>query len=312
MSGSKNFKYIDLFAGMGGIRIPFQELGGECVFTSEWDKAAQQTYFANFGEIPHGDITQIDPHTIPDHDILLGGFPCQAFSVGGKRLGFQDTRGTLFFNVAEILEAKQPQAFLLENVKNLKSHDGGQTYAVIERTLQDLGYNVHTKVLNALDYGLPQKRERTIIVGFKEDVPFEFPAPFGPPPHLSSILEAEADNDPSLQASEYIIKKRLDRLEADGKTIPHGDTMWHENKAGNISMLPYSVALRTSASYNYILVNGKRRPSDRELLRLQGFPEDYKVVVSRSEHKRQTGNSVPVNMIRAVANNMIEHVNTKA
>lgn len=305
MSDWKHFKFIDLFAGMGGIRIPFDELGGECVFTSEWDKAAQKTYFANFGEMPHGDITQIEPSSIPDHDILLAGFPCQSFSIGGKRLGFQDTRGTLFFNIAQILDEKKPYAFLLENVKHLKTHDGGQTFQVIENTLKDLGYHVHTKVLNALDFGLPQKRERTIIVGFRDDLPFEFPSPLGPPPPLSSILEASADSDPSLKASDYIIQKRLARLSADGKTIPPGDTMWHENKAGNISMLPYSVALRTSASHNYILVNGKRLPSNRELHRLQGFPETYKIVVSRTEVKRQTGNSVPVNMIRAVAENMI-------
>lgn len=305
MTDWTNFKFIDLFAGMGGIRIPFDELGGKCVFTSEWDEAAQQTYLANFGDQPHGDITAIDPKDIPDHDILLGGFPCQAFSIAGKQQGFNETRGTLFFNVAAILNEKKPYAFLLENVKNLKGHDGGKTMAVIEKTLKGLGYHIHVEVLNALDFGHCQRRERTIIVGFKDDLPFEFPKPQGPPPPLSSILEPSADNDPKLKASDYIIQKRLDRLKRDGKTIPPGDHIWHENKAGNISILPYSVALRTSASHNYILVNGKRLPSDRELHRLQGFPDTYKIVVKRSEVKRQTGNSVPVNMIRAVARNMM-------
>lgn len=308
MTDWNDFKFIDLFAGMGGIRIPFNELGGECVFTSEWDKAAQDTYFANFGEQPHGDITAIDPKDIPDHDILLGGFPCQAFSIAGNQLGFQETRGTLFFNVAAILDEKKPYAFLLENVKNLKGHDGGKTMAVIEATLQQLGYTVHVKVLNALDFGHCQLRERTMIVGFREDIPFTFPAPQGPPPPLSSILEPSADTDPKLQASEHIKQKRLDRLKRDGKVIPEGDHIWHENKSGNISILPYSVALRTSASHNYILVNGTRLPSDRELHRLQGFPESYKIVVKRSEVKRQTGNSVPVNMIRATAQEMLKSI----
>jgi DNA (cytosine-5)-methyltransferase 1 len=301
-SNWNDFKFIDLFAGIGGIRIPFQELGGECVFTSEWDAAAQKTYEANFGDKPHGDITQIDEKTIPDHDILVGGFPCQAFSGAGKMLGFNDTRGTLFFDVARIIQEKQPKAFLLENVKNLKTHDGGKTFAVIEQTLQGLGYHVHSTVLNALDFGCAQKRERTIIVGFKDDVPFAFPEPLGSPPGLETVLEAGADHDPSLKASEHILAKRSARL----KSVPFYPSIWHENKSGNISVLPYSVALRATASYNYILVNGTRRPSSRELLNLQGFPADYKIVVPYSAIKKQTGNSVPVPMIRAVAQQMLK------
>ncbi|MDN4712181.1 DNA (cytosine-5-)-methyltransferase [Vibrio parahaemolyticus] len=161
-----SFKFIDLFAGIGGIRLGFEHVGGQCVFSSEWDKHAQKTYEANFGEKPHGDITQIDPLDIPDHDILLGGFPCQAFSIIGKMNGFDDTRGTLFFNVANIIKEKQPAAFMLENVKQLKTHDKGNTFRVILKTLEDLGYSVHHTVLNALDFGVPQKRERTFIVGF--------------------------------------------------------------------------------------------------------------------------------------------------
>ena len=301
----ETFKFIDLFAGMGGIRIPFEELGGECVFTSEWDEPAQVTYEANFGHRPHGDITAIEPKDIPDHDILLGGFPCQAFSIAGKMLGFQETRGTLFFNVAAILDEKKPYAFLLENVKQLKTHDGGKTYTVIERTLQNLGYHVHVKVLNALNYGHAQRRERTIIVGFKDDLPFQFPKPLGPPPSLNTIIDPAADLDPKLKASDYITQRRLDRLAKQGAT-PFYPSIWHENKSGNISVLPYSVALRTSASHNYILVNGTRLPSCRELMRLQGFPDTYKIAVSRKEVRRQTGNSVPVNMIRCVAQEMLK------
>jgi DNA (cytosine-5)-methyltransferase 1 len=306
----ETFKFIDLFAGMGGIRIPFDELGGQCVFSSEWDESAQQTYKANFGEKPHGDITEIDPNDIPDHDILLGGFPCQAFSIAGKMKGFQETRGTLFFNVAAILDAKKPSAFMLENVKQLKSHDGGKTYEVIERTLKNLGYHVHVKVLNALDYGLPQLRQRTIIVGFRKNLKFDFPQPFGPYPSLNTILEPEADLDPKLKASDYIIGKRIARLKSQGDT-PFYPSIWHENKSQHISVHPYSTALRASASHNYILVNGVRLPSSRELHRLQGYPDTYKIVVSMREVRRQTGNSVPVPMMRAVAQQVISSLRSE-
>lgn len=306
MSNWTNFRFIDLFAGIGGIRIPFDELGGKCVFTSEWDKDCQTMYEANFGDKPHGDITKIEPKEIPDHDLLVGGFPCQAFSIIGSMKGFQDTRGTLFFNIAEILKEKQPYAFLLENVKQLKSHDGGKTFKVIEQTLKELGYYTHTKVLNALDFGLPQKRERTIIVGFKDNITFDFPKPFSKPANLKDFLDEENDNDASLKASDYIITQRLNRL----KEPPFFPSMWHENKSGNISVLPYSVALRAGASHNYLLVNGQRRLSSRELLRFQGFPEDFKLAVKHSAIRKQAGNSVPVPMIRAVAQEMLKSLRT--
>uniref|UniRef100_UPI0025ED0D88 DNA (cytosine-5-)-methyltransferase n=1 Tax=Chamaesiphon sp. GL140_3_metabinner_50 TaxID=2970812 RepID=UPI0025ED0D88 len=160
-------KIIDLFAGIGGIRLGFEAHSCECVFSSEWDADAQKMYAANYGHQPQGDITQIAPEDIPDHNILLGGFPCQPFSIIGKSLGFADIRGTLFFNIEEILRIKQPYAFMLENVKQLRSHDGGRTLLIIRDKLEALGYFVHVAVLNALDFGLPQKRERVIIVGFK-------------------------------------------------------------------------------------------------------------------------------------------------
>lgn len=298
-----NFKFIDLFAGIGGIRIPFDKLGGECVFSSEIDPYCQQVYEANFGEKPQGDITKIDPKSIPDHDILLGGFPCQAFSIIGKQQGFADTRGTLFFSIEQILKEKQPRAFLLENVKQLFTHDGGRTYKIIHAKLEELGYSVHTKILNSLDFGVPQKRERTYIVGFLKKTDFEFPA--GHKKYdLSEVLEDEDKIDPRHFASDYIIQKRLSSV----SQIPEIPTIWHENKSGNISALPYSCALRASASYNYLLVNGKRRLTEREMLRLQGFPDSFKIVCNYSQTRKQAGNSVTVPVIEALSERIIAKI----
>lgn len=292
--------FIDLFAGIGGIRIPFDEMGYHCVFSSEWDKAAAKTYAANFGETPAGDITQIPSESIPAHDVLLGGFPCQAFSIMGKRQGFADTRGTLFFEIERILQYRHPSALLLENVRQLVSHDGGRTFKVILHRLEELGYHVQWKVLNALDFGLPQKRERVIIAGFSHAgdcarFSFDFPKQ---PYCLADVLENDAEADPSLFASEEIVKKRQASVE--GKEVFY-PSVWHENKSGNISILDHACALRTGASYNYQLINGIRRPSSRELLRFQGFPDDFRIVVPHQEIRRQTGNSVAVPMIRMVA-----------
>jgi DNA (cytosine-5)-methyltransferase 1 len=296
-----NFTFIDLFAGIGGIRLPFEELGGKCVFSSEWDEAAQKTYQANFGERPLGDITTIAPCLIPKHDILLAGFPCQAFSIIGKMAGFNEARGTLFYNIEMILQEKRPQAFLLENVKQLRTHDKGKTFKIIVEHLQNLGYHIYTEVLNALNFGLPQKRERTYIVGFLDNINFDFPKPVEKRMSLSDILEPDEQVDQSLFASEFIQQKRLEKL----KVQPFYPSIWHENKSGNISVLPYSCALRSGASYNYLLVNGIRRLSSRELLRLQGFPEGFKIVVSHAEIRKQTGNSVPVPVVRAIAKQML-------
>lgn len=299
-----DFTFIDLFAGIGGIRLPFTELNGRCVFSSEWDKAACQTYASNYGEIPFGDITKISETFIPPHDVLLAGFPCQAFSIIGKMKGFEDTRGTMFFEVARILKYHHPKAILLENVKQLVSHDKGKTFEVILQTLADLGYHVKWQVLNALDFGLPQKRERVIIVGFTDEKNAEmFNFNFERKPYnLADILENDEDVDPSLFASEMIQQKRQQSVE--GKNIFY-PSCWHENKSGNISVLPYACALRTGASYNYQLINGYRRPSSRELLRLQGFPDEYRIAVSHGEIRRQTGNSVAVPIIRAIAKKIV-------
>lgn len=300
-----NHTLVDLFAGIGGIRLPFNELGYRCVFSSEWDKYAQQTYLANFGEMPFGDITkESTKRFIPKHfDLLLAGFPCQAFSIMGKMKGFADTRGTLFFEVATILDRHRPEAILLENVKQLTTHDHGKTFSTILRILDELGYHVKWKVLNALDFGLPQKRERVIIVGFRnprrcDAFDFDFKKKAY---SLKNILEEEDRIAPSLFASEMILQKR--RRQTEGKNIFY-PSMWHENKAGNVSVLDYACALRTGASYNYLLVNGRRRPSSRELLRLQGFPDSYRIAVSHGEIRRQTGNSVAVPMIGEIARKM--------
>ena len=289
------FTFVDLFAGIGGFHQAAVAYGGKCVFASEIDPFARQAYTANYHMQPHGDITQIHASNIPHHDMLFAGFPCQPFSIIGGMKGFDDTRGTLFFDIARILTEKKPGIFVLENVKQLSTHNNGNTLRVIISTLEGIGYNVYQKVLNALDFGLPQKRERTIIVGFLEhSVPFVFPVG-QEAGQLSAILEPDEDIDPKFYASPHIVNKRLAR-----HTSKHHPAIWHENKAGNVTSYPYSCALRAGASYNYLLVNGRRRPTLRELLRLQGFPDDFKIVCNDSQTRKQAGNAVPVNMIKAV------------
>jgi len=302
----QTIRYIDLFCGIGGFRYAanqsFSDLGitGECVFSSDIDIHVQKSYAANFGETPTGDITKVDANDIPDFDLLFGGFPCQSFSIIGKREGFADkTRGTLFFEIARIIKAKRPRAFVLENVKQLASHDGGRTINTVISTLRDeLGYHVEYRILNALDYGLPQKRERVIIVG--STVPFimNWPEKVTNGKTLDDILEKEVDA--KHYASPQIVAKRKSK-----HTSPYTPAIWHENKAGNISSYPYSCALRAGASYNYLLVNGERRLTPREMLRLQGFPDSFKMVVSDCQIRKQAGNAVPVDMVKKVIDNLI-------
>ena len=294
-------RFIDLFCGIGGFRYAakdaFDSLGlkGECVFSSDIDKYAQQSYEANFGEKPYGDIKKIDAADIPDFDILFGGFPCQAFSICGLQKGFEDnTRGTLFFDIARIIKEKQPQAFVLENVKNLASHDNGNTLKTILDVLRDeLGYHVDHHLLNALDFGLPQKRERIIIIGSKNPFVMNWDFNVETKKTLNDILEKEVDKKHF--ASPEIVSKRKSMHTA--KEYP---SIWHENKSGNISSYPYSCALRAGASYNYLLVNGERRLTPREMLRLQGFPDSFKIVVSDCQTRKQAGNAIPVDMVSKV------------
>jgi DNA (cytosine-5)-methyltransferase 1 len=296
-----HYKTIDLFAGIGGIRLGFGKYGCQTVFASEWDQAAQTVYEANFGERPFGDINLIAPTEIPDHDILLAGFPCQPFSIAGKGLGFADTRGTLFFNIETILAAKRPQAFLLENVRRLKTHNRGQTFSVILDRLKSLGYTVYDQILNSLDFGVPQKRERIYIVGFQEKLNFNFPQPLGYYKPLKKVLEPDDRVPPSYFLSPHLQEKRRKYL----KETPPFPSIWHENISGNVSALPYSCALRAGGSYNYLIVNGVRRLTEREMLRLQGFPEEFRIPVPYSQVRKVAGNSVTVPVIEAIAQQMI-------
>ena len=298
-----NFRFIDLFAGIGGIRLGFESVGGTCVFSSEFDEDACKTYEANFGEHPSGDITKIEAQDIPDFDILLGGFPCQAFSIIGKKEGFaNETCGTLFFDIERILKEKRPPAFMLENVRNLTAHDKGNTFKIIKEHLEALGYHVYAKILNALDFGVPQKRERIIIVGFLDDVSFEFPKPISEEEKtkLSDILEENVDKKYYVRDS--IRDSRKARLKDKDYPKPY---ISHENMSGSVTPHPYSSALRAGASANYILINDERRPTEREMLRIQGFPDSYKIVVPYSKIKKQCGNSVAIPVIKAVAKEMI-------
>ena len=303
-------RFIDLFCGIGGFRygleLAAEEAGIDtvCTFSSDIDTPCQKAYHANFGETPHGDITIVPSNQIPDHDLLLGGFPCQPFSIMGSRKGFDDTRGTLFFHIARILDEKKPKYFVLENVKMLVGHNGGHTLKRIVETLKELKYTVDYKVLNALDFGLPQKRERVWIVGrLGRHKPFNWPMPGQPMKPLNEILEKNPHK--SLNASKHILTRRKASMK--GITTPH-PSIWHENKAGHISAYPYSCALRAGASYNYLLVNGKRRLSAREMLRLQGFPDSFKLAVSDTQTRKQAGNSLPVNVAKAVLTNLLHEV----
>jgi DNA (cytosine-5)-methyltransferase 1 len=310
----QEIRFIDLFSGTGGFRLAIEtackerDLKAKCVFSSDIDLDAQKIYAANFGETPQGDITKIDENDIPEHDILLAGFPCQPFSICGELKGFEDTRGTLFFEIARILKQKQPAAFVLENVKQLKGHEGGKTLQFIIKTLNNLGYYTDYKILNALDFGLPQKRERIFIVGFKDkdkdkDL-FTWPNQIEKMKPLSEILEKSVPK--FYYASEKIRQNRLEKRA--GKIKYKEPTIWHENKAGNISAYPYSCALRAGASYNYLLVDGKRRLTEREMLRLQGFPDNYKIVGSYQAMRKLTGNAIAVPCVMAVIRSVLDRL----
>ena len=215
--------------------------------------------------------------------------------------GLDDIRGTLFFDIARIISAKRPKAFILENVKQLVGHDKGNTIKIIIETLKNLGYFVTFKVLNALDFGLPQKRERVVIVGHQDNVMFQFPTAKRPYKSLTKILESKVD--PKYLASDYIREKR-----ENSHVSEVSPSIWHENKSGNISSYPYSCALRAGAYYNYLLVDGKRRLTPREMFRLQGFPDKYKFVVSDTQLRKQAGNAIPVNMIEAVSKKLLPFI----
>jgi DNA (cytosine-5)-methyltransferase 1 len=295
----RKLKYADMFCGIGGFHSAADSLGMECVFACDIDENVRKIYEYNYGIKPESDICQIKPSAIPDHDILFAGFPCQPFSIIGNGGGFADARGTLFFELAKIIETKRPSGFILENVKQLASHNKGRTLARILEILRGLGYTVNYKIFNALNFGLPQKRERILIVGFNGNVDgFSWPSLKVPMIPLKEILE----ENPGEQhfVSDRIKKKR--KAEHKAKVKP---AIWHENKAGNISSHPYSCALRAGASYNYLLVDGERRLTPRELVRLQGFPESFKIIGTDSEIRKQAGNSVPVPIVKAVMESVL-------
>lgn len=334
------FTFIDLFAGIGGIRLPYQQAGGRCMFSSEWDKFAQKTYAANFGELPSGDITKIAANSIPDHDVLLGGFPCQAFSQAGLKLGFSDTRGTMFFEIQRIIAHKRPKAFMLENVKQLRGHEKGRTLQTIldileGRNVQEistdipmsedarealsnrLNYHVFYSVLRAADFGLPQNRERIFIVGFNrdyygEDIDFSqlftWPMPPCTPTRVGDILENPLCVDDKYTISEKLWSGHRRRKEEHlNKGNGFGYSLFTKN-----SQYTNTISARYYKDGSEILIDqsdiGKlpRKLTPRECAKLQGFPDNYIVnAVSDVQAYKQFGNSVAVPVVRAVATQLL-------
>lgn len=315
----KRFKFIDLFAGIGGMRLAYEHAGGQCMYSSEWNKYSQKTYFANFGELPDGDITKVDARSIPDHDILVAGFPCQPFSIAGvskkkslgRATGFEDkTQGTLFFDVCRILKAKRPAAFMLENVKNLKSHDKGNTFKVIMDSLNELNYEVFTAILDGQHY-VPQHRERILIVGFNRErfgnhIDFSFDiTPAEPKPVLNDILLPEADVESKYTLSDKLwgyLQNYAAKHKAKGNGFGYG-------------LAPRDGISRTLSARYYkdgseILIEqpGKnpRRLTPRECARLMGYPDTFKIPVSDTQAYRQFGNSVVVPLMADVADLVVD------
>jgi DNA (cytosine-5)-methyltransferase 1 len=313
-----NFTFIDLFAGIGGIRLAYQNLGGKCVFTSEWDSYSKKTYEANFGEVPFGDITKIPEKFIPDHDILLGGFPCQPFSIAGvskknalgRAHGFLDeTQGTLFFDVARIIKSKKPKAFMLENVKNLISHDKGKTFLVITETLKELGYSIHYKVLDGKHF-VPQHRERIIIVGFRKEIfkgkeTFQFPVLPEPTRTFKEILEPKVDDKYTLSKHLWgYLQEYAQKHKAKGNGFGFGLT--------DLNGISRTMSARYYKDGAEILIPQKgkspRRMTPRECARLQGFPDTFIIPVSDNQAYKQFGNSVVTPLIQAVGKNIVKEI----
>lgn len=316
---NNQFSFIDLFAGIGGMRIAFERAGGHCVYSSEWNKYSQQTYFANFGEQPDGDITQVNEKDIPDHEILVAGFPCQPFSIAGvskknslgRETGFADkTQGTLFFDVCRILKEKRPKAFMLENVKNLCSHDKGKTFQIIKESLDELNYEVFCDILDGQNY-VPQHRERIIIVGFDrerygKDITFKFDlTPKSPKPVMRDILEKEVDAKYTLSDKLWIyLQNYAAKHRAAGNGFGYG--------IAPLDGVSRTISARYYKDGSEILIaqDGKnpRRLTPRECARLQGFPDSFKIPVSDTQAYRQFGNSVVVPLMENVAKLVVEKI----
>lgn len=305
------FTFTDLFAGLGGFRIALESLGAKCVYSSEWDKHVSEVYKENFGETPDGDITKINENSIPEHDILCAGFPCQAFSISGKQLGFEDSRGTLFFDVARIVKKKRPKVVFMENVKNFATHDNGKTLLVVKSIMEEIGYNFYQKVLNAKDYGIPQNRERIYMVCFRDDLnikEFKFPKAIALQKHVEDFLMSDESS------VEHLYIQRPDTFfngvedtKYSTKTIRLGIV----NKGGQGERI-YStkgIAITLSANGGGVfsktggyLVNGKtRKLHPRECARLMGFPESYKISKSSNQAYKQFGNSVVIDVLQLIA-----------
>lgn len=307
----KGQTFIDLFAGIGGFRLALESMGGKCVYSSEWNEFASEVYYNNFGDYPSGDITKIDAQTIPNHDILCAGFPCQAFSISGNQLGFNDSRGTLFFDVARIVEAKKPKVIFMENVKNFATHDNGNTLKVVKKIIEDLGYTFFYKVLNATDYGVPQKRERIYMVCFRNDLNvnfFNFPNKINLINHLEDLLlkDEEISNDLYVERDDIYMNEIIDNKYSD-KAIRLGIV----NKGGQGERI-YStkgVAITLSANGGGVfsktggyLVNDKyRKLAPRECARVMGYPDTYKMCENIPQSYKQFGNSVVVDVLQYIA-----------
>ena len=301
-----SYTFIDLFAGMGGFRLAFEAQGCKCVFRSEIDKFARDTYFNNFGEYPSGDITKIKSEDIPDFDILCAGFPCQPFSIAGKRLGFEDTRGTLFFEVARIIKDKKPRAFVLENVKGLVNHDKGNTVAVIESALLELGYTVKWRVLNALKYGVPQNRERWYCIGIRNDVAngdIVFPEPCGLKYDLSDIITDITDDeydisDRCLENIQYHVEKN--NIEVHDYTLAYEVRPSKCQFANNMHSPCLTAKMGTGGNNVPIVVKQQRKLTEEECKMIMGYPATYKVTKGYQTYK-QLGNSVVVPLLTQLA-----------
>ena len=320
MKGNYKFKFIDLFSGLGGFRIAFESLGGECVFSSDIDLAARETYKINFGEYPYGDITQISEKDIPDHDILCGGFPCQPFSIGGKRLGFEDTRGTLFFDVLRILKEKKPRAFFLENVSGIISHDGGNTIKVIEESLKDLNYKIEYKVINAKDVGYPQNRNRWYCIGIKDefintdmDLSQIFPKKGIPLKYtLDSLIDNHVNEDYQIsETAEKNIKNHIGEFLKSNRYNEEHILIANEVRKSRCNFKSDGISpcltakMGTGGNNVPIVVDQNRKLTEIECLKIMGFPEDYKIKKNYMQSYKQIGNSVVVPIIRDIGENLI-------
>ena len=314
----KGLKFIDLFAGLGGFRLALESFGAKCVYSNEWDKYAQKVYQMNFGDKPEGDITLVDENKIPDHDILCAGFPCQAFSISGKQKGFEDSRGTLFFDVARIVKAKKPKVVFMENVKNFASHDNGNTLKVVQNTMIDLGYDFYYDILNSLDFGIPQNRERIYMLCFRKDLNitnFAFPKPFELSTFVEDLLLSDEDVSNLIIDRQDIVLKNTEIKENSSKVIRIGTV--GKGGQGERIYSPKGIAITLSAHGGGVfaktggyLINGKtRKLHPRECARIMGYPDSYLIHPSSSQAYKQFGNSVVVNVLQYISKNMGEALN---